>query len=107
MHELYLHIKFGSIQLQYDGLRTDIVKSKNAHMVFPLQFILDTSWFCYLLHRIVTGGFCGKKGAAINFVTEDDHSTLKKIEEVYNAKIMEMPSNVADLYSEHEPEPNL
>jgi len=49
------------------------------------------------IHRIGRGGRFGRKGVAINFVTEDDKRTLKDIEQFYNTKIDEMPMNVADL----------
>lgn len=49
------------------------------------------------IHRIGRGGRFGRKGVAINFVTEDDRRTLIDIESFYNTKIQEMPSNVADL----------
>ncbi|KAE8737870.1 hypothetical protein FOCC_FOCC016665 [Frankliniella occidentalis] len=49
------------------------------------------------IHRIGRGGRFGRKGVAINFVTEDDRRTLKDIEQFYNTSIVEMPMNVADL----------
>lgn len=49
------------------------------------------------IHRIGRGGRFGRKGVAINFVTEDDKRTLNDIESFYNTKIQEMPANVADL----------
>jgi len=49
------------------------------------------------IHRIGRGGRFGRKGAAINFVTEDDKRTLMDIETFYNTTIEEMPMNVADL----------
>merc|ERR1712156_845203 len=49
------------------------------------------------IHRIGRGGRFGRKGVAINFVTSDDHRTLKDIESFYNTEIEEMPMNVADL----------
>eukprot|EP00918_Siedleckia_nematoides_P102851 GHVU01224560.1.p1 GENE.GHVU01224560.1~~GHVU01224560.1.p1 ORF type:complete len:467 (+),score=69.45 GHVU01224560.1:30-1403(+) len=49
------------------------------------------------IHRIGRGGRFGRKGVAINFVTADDHRTLKDIETFYNTQIEEMPMNVADL----------
>lgn len=49
------------------------------------------------IHRIGRGGRFGRKGVAINFVTQDDVRTLKDIETFYNTKIDEMPMNVADL----------
>jgi len=49
------------------------------------------------IHRIGRGGRFGRKGVAINFVTEDDRRNLKDIEQFYNTQIEEMPMNVADL----------
>jgi len=50
------------------------------------------------IHRIGRGGRFGRKGVAINFVTDKDQRTLKDIEEFYNTQIVEMPSNVADMF---------
>ena len=47
--------------------------------------------------RIGRGGRFGRKGVAINFVTDDDRRTLRDIEKFYNTKVEEMPMNVADL----------
>lgn len=49
------------------------------------------------IHRIGRGGRFGRKGVAINFLTNDDKRTLKDIEQFYNTQIEEMPMNVADL----------
>ncbi|XP_054608997.1 eukaryotic initiation factor 4A-I-like [Dunckerocampus dactyliophorus] len=49
------------------------------------------------IHRIGRGGRFGRKGVAINLVTEDDKRTLRDIETFYNTTIEEMPMNVADL----------
>jgi len=49
------------------------------------------------IHRIGRGGRFGRKGVAINFVTEEDKRNLKDIEQFYNTQIDEMPMNVADL----------
>ncbi|XP_025079146.1 eukaryotic initiation factor 4A-I-like isoform X2 [Pomacea canaliculata] len=49
------------------------------------------------IHRIGRGGRFGRKGVAINFVTQDDVRTLSDIEQFYNTTIEEMPMNVADL----------
>lgn len=51
----------------------------------------------YFLLRIGRGGRFGRKGVAINFVTEDDKRTMRDIEQFYNTQIEEMPMNVADL----------
>jgi len=50
-----------------------------------------------LYNRIGRGGRFGRKGVAINFITNDDVRTLKDIEQFYNTKIDEMPMNIADL----------
>ncbi len=47
--------------------------------------------------RIGRGGRFGRKGVAINFVTENDKRTLHDIEKFYNTVVHEMPMNVADL----------
>jgi translation initiation factor 4A len=49
------------------------------------------------IHRIGRGGRFGRKGVAINFVTQEDVRTLRDIETFYNTQIDEMPMNVADL----------
>lgn len=49
------------------------------------------------IHRIGRGGRFGRKGVAINFVTEEDKRSLQDIEQFYNTRIEEMPMNVADL----------
>jgi len=49
------------------------------------------------IHRIGRGGRFGRKGVAINFVTEDDKRALHDIEQFYNTQVIEMPLNVADL----------
>lgn len=49
------------------------------------------------LFRIGRGGRFGRKGVAINMVTEDDKRTLRDIETFYNTTVEEMPMNVADL----------
>merc|ERR1712018_804974 len=49
------------------------------------------------IHRIGRGGRFGRKGVAINFLTDDDKRALQDIEKFYNTQIDEMPMNVADL----------
>ncbi|XP_054724840.1 eukaryotic initiation factor 4A-I-like [Uloborus diversus] len=49
------------------------------------------------IHRIGRGGRFGRKGVAINFITEEDKRSLRDIEQFYNTQIEEMPLNVADL----------
>jgi len=49
------------------------------------------------VHRIGRGGRFGRKGVAINFVTQDDVPTLRAIEKFWSCQIDEMPMNVAEL----------
>ncbi|KAK0570383.1 hypothetical protein LWI29_000313 [Acer saccharum] len=49
------------------------------------------------LHRIGRGGRFGRKGAAINFVTNEDEKMLGDIQRFYNVVIEELPANVGDL----------
>ena len=56
------------------------------------KFIRDPVSF-----RIGRGGRFGRKGVAVNFVTDDDKRTLHDIEKFYNTRVDEMPMNVADL----------
>jgi translation initiation factor 4A len=45
------------------------------------------------LHRIGRSGRWGRKGMALNFVTQYDVSTMRNIEKYYNIEIKELPSN--------------
>jgi translation initiation factor 4A len=47
------------------------------------------------LHRIGRSGRFGRKGVAINFVTQQDEGMLKDIQRFYNTTIEELPANVA------------
>lgn len=49
------------------------------------------------IHRIGRGGRFGRKGVAINLVTEDDVAMMREIEKFYSTSIDEMPMNIADL----------
>ncbi|KAI8100163.1 ATP-dependent RNA helicase eIF4A [Halteromyces radiatus] len=49
------------------------------------------------IHRIGRGGRFGRKGVAINFVSNEDVRMMRDIEQFYNTQIEEMPLNVADL----------
>jgi len=61
-----------------------------------INFDLPTNRENYI-HRIGRGGRFGRKGVAINFVTDEDHRQLLDIEEHYRTSILQMPMNVADL----------
>jgi len=49
------------------------------------------------LHRIGRSGRFGRKGVAINFVTNADVRAMKDIEKYYHTQIEEMPMDIADL----------
>lgn len=49
------------------------------------------------IHRIGRGGRFGRKGVAINLITDEDQQAMAEIQAFYNTEIAEMPSNVADL----------
>merc|ERR1712228_686132 len=61
-----------------------------------INFDLPTNRENYI-HRIGRSGRFGRKGVAINFVTEEDKRNLQDIEQFYTTEITEMPMNVADL----------
>jgi translation initiation factor 4A len=49
------------------------------------------------IHRIGRSGRFGRKGVAINFVTQNDVNMLKEIETYYSTQIEEMPANISDM----------
>jgi len=49
------------------------------------------------IHRIGRSGRFGRKGVAINFVTQEDVKQLREIEQFYNTQIEEMPMDVSEL----------
>ena len=51
------------------------------------------------IHRIGRSGRYGRKGVAINFVTERDLHDLEELKQFYNTKIEEMPQNIGDIIS--------
>ncbi|NXM06244.1 IF4A1 factor, partial [Tyrannus savana] len=91
-----------------------ILKGEGAFPTFPLQKNANTGFLgsnqsggrvVPLPHAVIApppprigrGGRFGRKGVAINMVTEEDKRTLRDIETFYNTAIEEMPLNVADL----------
>ena len=49
------------------------------------------------IHRIGRSGRYGRKGVAINFITDYDIEYLDVIQKFYNTKIEEMPANISDI----------
>jgi len=50
------------------------------------------------IHRIGRSGRFGRKGVAINFVTNNDQNLLKEIESYYSTQIEEMPQDIKDYF---------
>ena len=63
-----------------------------------INFDLPKSKETYI-HRIGRSGRYGRKGVAINLVTDRDISYMKEIEDFYETKIVEMPQNIEDYLS--------
>jgi translation initiation factor 4A len=51
------------------------------------------------MHRIGRSGRFGRKGIALNFVTDRDDNQLKDIEAEYNLEISELPSDVSNIFN--------
>jgi translation initiation factor 4A len=47
------------------------------------------------IHRIGRGGRFGRKGVAINFITNEDLPMQREIEKFYNTVVEEMPMDIA------------
>merc|ERR1712210_410082 len=60
-----------------------------------INYDLPTSVENYL-HRIGRSGRYGRKGVAINFVTDRDVRALRDIERYYQTQIEEMPMDIAN-----------
>ena len=67
-----------------------------AQVSLSINYDLPTNHENYI-HRIGRSGRFGRKGVAINFLTQEDVRTMREIEQVYNTTVEEMPMNVADL----------
>ena len=50
------------------------------------------------IHRIGRTGRFGRKGVALNFITDKDESLLNDIEQFYNTTISELPENINVLF---------
>jgi translation initiation factor 4A len=79
-------------------ITTDLLaRGIDVHQVsLVINFDLPSNRENYI-HRIGRGGRFGRKGVAINFVTEADVRYLRDIEKFYNTEVQEMPRNIADL----------
>ncbi|KAK4473145.1 hypothetical protein MN116_004328 [Schistosoma mekongi] len=48
------------------------------------------------IHRIGRGGRFGRKGTAINFITDSEKEALRDLQTYYNTEILEMPDDIVD-----------
>nr|CAX76291.1 Eukaryotic initiation factor 4A [Schistosoma japonicum] len=48
------------------------------------------------IHRICRGGRFGRKGTAINFITDTEKEALRDLQTYYNTEILEMPDDIVD-----------
>ena len=51
------------------------------------------------IHRIGRSGRYGRKGVAINFVTDRDLQDLQELQTFYNTRVEEMPQNIGEIIS--------
>jgi len=49
------------------------------------------------IHRIGRSGRFGRKGVAMNLVTQKDVACMRDIEQFYETEVVEMPENIADM----------
>ncbi|CAF4682657.1 unnamed protein product [Rotaria sp. Silwood1] len=79
-------------------VRTDTLGSDTyiPQVSLVINYDLPTNRESYV-HRIGRSGAFGRKGVAINFITNDEHQTLQNIEQYYNTKIEELPLDITDL----------
>merc|ERR1712224_983958 len=49
------------------------------------------------IHRIGRSGRFGRKGVAINFVTDESVRSLRDVERFYSTNVKELPQDIADL----------
>lgn len=54
------------------------------------------------IHRIGRSGRFGRKGVAINLLSERDINRMREIEMFYNTKIEELPADIGDLFNNEE-----
>lgn len=60
-----------------------------------LNYDMPNDRECYI-HRIGRSGRFGRKGVAINFVTDRDYQKVKELETFYQTQIQDLPINISD-----------
>merc|ERR1712048_1142896 len=83
------------------GISTDLLAHGIGaqHVSLVINFDLPQNLENYL-HRIGGSSRFGRKGVAINFVTNNDVRLMKDIEKYYHIQIEEMPMDIADMIEE-------
>ena len=78
-------------------ITTDLLaRGIDVHQVsLVINYDIPTNRENYI-HRIGRSGRFGRKGVAINFVTDRDIRSIHDIEHFYDTEIIEMPANVND-----------
>jgi translation initiation factor 4A len=71
-----------------------LARSIDVQVSLVINYDLPSNRENYI-HRIERLGRFGRKGIAINFITEDHKRAMKDIESFYNTRVLEMPQNVA------------
>ena len=51
------------------------------------------------IHRIGRSGRYGRRGLALNFISNYDKRLINELERFYNTQISELPHNVGDVFS--------
>ena len=92
MHRYMSHIVCGCRRLCF-VLTQDARRSLFSSLIFSLLSYL------YYIPAISIGrcGRWGRKGVAINFITEDEVQDMQWLSNHYKFDISEMPMNIADL----------
>ncbi len=69
------------------------VQQVNLVINYDLPYALEK-----YIHRIGRTGRLGRKGVAINLITEGDANTMSQIENEYGNKMEELPLDLGHLY---------
>lgn len=69
------------------------------HVSIVINYDIPRNTELYI-HRNGRTGRYGRKGIAINFITENDVNTLKDIEKFYNTQIEELPVSIGSLMND-------
>lgn len=93
-NEVYMKFRKGTVRIV---VSTDVMARgiDIQGISFVINYDIPKSRDTYL-HRIGRSGRYGRKGVAINFVTDDDVKDMRYIEKFYNTVIEEMPEDISE-----------